>query len=98
MDGVQDERCFNASVRIPAGSTWLAGGGTEEAAYGEVVWAWHPLLMSSPRSDVRANRFGSTVNPRDDGDKKEFVAGASTKEAVKSIRVRECRAVPVDLW
>jgi hypothetical protein len=41
---------------------------------------------------------GLAINPRDDGDKKEFVAGESTKETVKTIRVRECRAVPVDLW
>jgi hypothetical protein len=34
----------------------------------------------------------------DDGDKKELVAGESTKETVKTIRVRECRVVPVDLW
>ena len=31
------------------------------------------------------------VNLRDDGDKKDFVAGKSTKETVKTIRVRECR-------
>ena len=25
--------------------TWLVGELAEEAAYGEVVWFWHPLLM-----------------------------------------------------
>jgi hypothetical protein len=49
MDGVQDEQCFNASVRTSAGNTWLVEGLFEEAAYGEVVWFWHPLLMLSLR-------------------------------------------------
>ena len=39
----------------------------------------HPLLMPSPRTCIEANRERSTINPRDDGDKKEFVAGESTK-------------------
>jgi hypothetical protein len=47
--GVQDERCFNASIKTSAGGTWPAGELVEEAAYGEVVWSWHPLLMLSPR-------------------------------------------------
>jgi hypothetical protein len=34
-------------------------------------------------------------NPRDDGDKKELVAKESAKETVKTIRVRECRVIPV---
>jgi hypothetical protein len=33
-----------------------------------------------------------------DGGYQAWYAGESTKEAVKTIRVRECRAVPVDLW
>jgi hypothetical protein len=45
MDGVQDERCFNASVGTSAGKARLVEGLIEEAAYGEVVWFWHPLLM-----------------------------------------------------
>jgi hypothetical protein len=53
--GVSDERCFNASVRTSAG-TWLVGGVAEAAAYGEVVWSWHPLLMSSPRRCIKLNR------------------------------------------
>jgi hypothetical protein len=47
MDGVQDERCFNASVGTSAGKARLAEGLIEEAAYGEAVWSWHPLLMPS---------------------------------------------------
>jgi hypothetical protein len=49
MDGVQDERRFNAFARASAGSTWLVEEMAEDAAYGEVVWFWHPLLMLSPR-------------------------------------------------
>jgi hypothetical protein len=58
----------------------------EVAAYGEVVWSWHPLLMSSPWRFCEPDRASrKAVNPRDDGDKKEFVAGESTKETVKTI-------------
>jgi len=63
------------------------------AAYGEVVWSWHPLLMSSPqRFSQGPTGSGKTVNPRDDGDKKEFVTGESTKETVKTI----VQGMPVD--
>jgi hypothetical protein len=37
-------------------------------------------------------------NPRGDGDKKELVAGKSAQQAVKTIRVRECRVIPVRPW
>jgi hypothetical protein len=33
-----------------------------------------------------------------DGGYQAWYAGESTKEAVKTIRVRECRVSPVDLW
>jgi hypothetical protein len=42
-----DERRFNAFAKVSVGSTWLAEVVVEVAAYGEVVWSWHPLLMSS---------------------------------------------------
>jgi hypothetical protein len=32
------------------------------------------------------------------GGNRARLTGESTKETVKTIRVRECRAVPVDLW
>jgi hypothetical protein len=55
-------------------------------ADGEVVWFWHPLLMLSPRGGVdRPDRVRGAVNPRGDGDKKELVAGKSTKDPVKTI-------------
>jgi hypothetical protein len=33
------------------------------AAYGEVVWSWHPLLMSSWRRRSRPNRVSISLNP-----------------------------------
>jgi hypothetical protein len=47
IDRRADERRFNAFAKILAGSTWLAEALVEVAAYGEVVWSWHPLLMPS---------------------------------------------------
>ena len=58
----------------------------EVAAYGEVVWFWHPLLMPSlSGGETGPTGLRSAVNPLGDGDKKEFVAGESTKETVKTI-------------
>ena len=57
----------------------------EVAAYGEVVWSWHPLLMLS-LAEAKPDQPGEVaVNPLGDGDKKEFVAEESTKETVKTI-------------
>jgi hypothetical protein len=47
----------------------------EVTAYGEVVWSWHPLLMSSQAEAKPAQPGEVAVNPPGDGDKKEFVAG-----------------------
>ena len=33
-----------------------------------------------------------------DGGYQAWYAGESAKETVKTIRVRECRVIPVDLW
>ena len=46
----------------------------EVAAYGEVVWSWHPLLMPSLAEAKPAQPGEVAVNPLGDGDKKEFVA------------------------
>jgi hypothetical protein len=54
-------------------------------AYGEVVWFWHPLLMSSRQRFCEPNRVSLNRKSVGDGDKKEFVAGKSTKETVKTI-------------
>ena len=50
------------------------------------MWFWHPLLMLSLRGGVdRPDRVRGAINPRSDGDKKELVAGKSTKDPVKTI-------------
>jgi hypothetical protein len=36
--------------------------------------------------------------PAEVGGNRARLTGESTKETVKTIRVRECRVVPVDLW
>ena len=42
----------------------LAGrSGGEGAAYGEVVWFWHPLLMSSQRRRVGPTGLKTNLNP-----------------------------------
>ena len=41
------------------GSTWSVETLVEVAAYGEVVWSWHPLLMPSLRRRNRPNRVRS---------------------------------------
>ncbi len=56
------------------------------AADGEVVWSWHPLLVSS-LAEVFVGPTGRVkpFNPRGDGGKKELVTEESSKEAVKTI-------------
>ena len=39
------------------------GGAVEGAAYGEVVWFWHPLLMSSQRRRVGPTGLKTNLNP-----------------------------------
>ncbi len=55
-------------------------------ADGEVVWSWHPLLVSS-LAEVSIGPTGRVkpFNPRGDGGKKELVTGESAKETVKTI-------------
>jgi hypothetical protein len=46
------------------GSTWPAEAMMEVAAYGEVVWSWHPLLMSSSWMRAESYRISSALHPR----------------------------------
>jgi hypothetical protein len=46
-DNAQDERRFNAFAKTSAGAHGRSKRLVEVAADGEVVWSWHPLLMSS---------------------------------------------------
>ena len=58
-------------------------------ADGEVVW--------SRRLDAGVKLVTMLCIVTCDGDKKARSPG-STKETVKTIRVRECRVIPADLW
>jgi hypothetical protein len=42
-----DERRFNASAKTRRAAHGSSRALVEVAAYGEVVWSWHPLLMPS---------------------------------------------------
>jgi hypothetical protein len=53
------------------------GGAGEGAAYGEVVWFWHPWLMSSQRRRVGPTGLRQ-LSIRWRRWQKEFVAGKST--------------------
>jgi hypothetical protein len=44
-----------------ADSTWSVEILVEVAAYGEVVWSWHPLLMLSPRRRVGPTGLGQVL-------------------------------------
>src|SRR3954464_9532052 len=72
-----DDRRFKAlsstSHRQLAGC--VAGEG---AAYGEVVWSWHPMLMSKPAEMRRPDRAQTSLNPLATVAKRKFVAGEST--------------------
>ena len=67
----------------PVSNLRYADDGAE--AYGKTVWSWHPLLMLSLAEAKPAQPGEVAVNPLGDGDKKEFVAGESSKETVKTI-------------
>ena len=41
--------------------------GVGRAAYGQVVWSWHPLLVSSPRRMCRPDRVRPIHQSADDG-------------------------------
>ena len=56
-------------------------------ADGEVVWSRHPDAGVKSAGVSRGGRWQTSP-----------VTGESTKETVKTIRVRECRVIPVNLW
>ena len=57
-----DDRRFKAFARTSAGISPI-GVAVEGAAYGEVVWFWHPLLMSSQRRRVGPTGLKTNLNP-----------------------------------
>ena len=70
-----DERRFNAFAKTRRAAHGPLRALVRVAAYGEVVWSWHPLLMLSLAEAKPAQPGEVAVNPLGDGDKKEFVAG-----------------------
>src|ERR1700733_11287350 len=63
--------------------TWRRHKTNDAFTDGEVVWSWHPDADAKLADD--GQQMTVTIKP---------VAGESTKEAVKTIRVRECRGDP----
>jgi hypothetical protein len=64
-----------------------ARGRAAHVADGEVVWFWHPLLVSSPRRFCGPNRASSkAINPRDDGDKRNSSPGRARRKPLKPLR------------
>ena len=57
-----DDRRFKAFARTSLGISPVGGAG-EGAAYGEVVWFWHPWLMSSQRRRVGPTGLKTNLNP-----------------------------------
>ena len=94
--GAQDERRFNAFFKTSDGSTWLAEAMSKVAAYGEVVWSWHPLLMSSERRGIGPTGLSTPHQSADDGDKRNSSPGRARSKPLKPLR-REGRVsgVPV---
>jgi hypothetical protein len=91
-----DERRFNASAKIRLAAHGWSKGLVEVAAYGEVVWSWHPLLMSSRRRRVGPTGLRQPFNPPTTVTKRNSSPG-STKETVKTI-AQEAPGVPGYLW
>ena len=51
---------------------------SKTGADGEVVWSWHPLLVSSSWVAERPDRAQRRLQSADDGGKKKLVAGEIT--------------------
>jgi hypothetical protein len=67
------------------------------AAYGEAVWSWHPLLVSSRRRFCEPDRVSSDRQSADDGDKTNSSPGRARNKPLKPLR-RECRLIAAYLW
>ena len=64
-DGTQTNDAKPPCARLRRmGTRPVEGFGVGRAAYGQVVWSWHPLLVSSPRRICRPDRASKTTNPR----------------------------------
>jgi hypothetical protein len=69
----------------------------EVAAYGEVVWSWHPLLMSSWRRRSRPNRAQTAIDPLATVTKRNSSPGRARRKPLKPLRgeSRVISGVPV---
>ena len=61
-------------LRVGISPIGVAGEG---AAYGEVVWFWHPLLMSSQRRRVGPTGLKTNLNPLATVARKPFTGESS---------------------
>ncbi len=62
-------------------------------ANGEVVWSWHPLLVSSSRRHIRPDRVWTSLQSADDGGKRNSSPGRARRKPLKPLR-REGRMIP----
>src|SRR5216683_7142683 len=62
-------------------------------ADGEVVWSWHPLLVSSSRRQIRPDRVWTSLQSADDGGKRNSSPGRARRKPLKPLR-REGRMIP----
>ena len=62
-------------------------------ADGEVVWSWHPLLVSSSRRHIRPDRVWTSLQSADDGGKRNSSPGRARRKPLKPLR-REGRMIP----
>jgi hypothetical protein len=70
---------------------------TALVADGEVVWFWHPLLVSSSRRQVRPDRARTSLQSASDGGKRNSSPGRARRKPLKPL-CRESRMIPVNLW
>jgi hypothetical protein len=71
FDVSADDRRFKAFA-TPAHRHLAGRRGGEGAAYGEVVWFWHPMLMSKPAETRRPDRAQDKSQSAGDGGKQEI--------------------------
>jgi hypothetical protein len=80
-----------------AGGTWPVEGLAKVAADGEVVWSWHPLLMSSWRRCVGPTGLRQAFNPLPTVTKRNSSPGRARRKPLKPLRgeSRVISGVPV---
>ena len=82
-------RFANASAVV---HTWLKPPGDNRSAYGEAVWSWHPLLVSSQRRWSWPNRVRVRLQSAGDGGKRNSSPRRARNKPLKPLR-RERRVI-----